>query len=517
MKRTSGVLLHFTSLPTAHGIGDLGPAAVRFADFLARAGQSHWQVLPCGPTSTSIGNSPYSACSAFGGNTLLVSPELLAEDGLCTPGEAAEAALPASGPVDYESATRAKERLLRRVFDRERDGLLADPAFEAFLEEHAFWLNDLAFFLACKADLGGAPWWRWPAPLRDRHENALAETGTRLAGEILFHKFGQYLFFTQLAALKGELGERGIGLIGDAPIYVTHDSPDVWCNRRLFKLDDAGMPLHVAGVPPDYFSKTGQRWGNPVYDWRANRAEGYAWWTSRLRHNFAQFDQVRLDHFRGFAAYWEVAAGEKTAVRGRWVASPGAELLETVRRAHGSLPLIAEDLGIITRDVAALRRFFGLPGMRVLQFAFGKNLAENPNAPHRHEPDAVVYVGTHDNNTATGWFADEADRETRMRLGRYLGREATGANAAWALMELAMKSVAGQCVVTAQDLLGLGSGARMNTPGEAKGNWTWRLDEVGMRRLEDEAQGRLADLAAFYGRDGVDVDFDELDEPPVPF
>lgn len=517
MHRTSGVLLHPTSLPTQFGIGDLGPAATAFAEFLAGSGQRHWQVLPLGPTSKMVGNSPYSSLSAFGGNVLLISPEELARDGLVTPAELDAARLPTAGRVDYPGAARAKTALVRLAFERSRHRLSDDSAFCGFLQRNAYWLNDLAFFLAAKEHLGGAPWWRWPEPLRDRHDSGLRETGELLAERILLHKFGQFLLFSQLERLRERLGELGIGLIGDAPIYVTHDSPDVWCNRELFKLDPAGLPRKVAGVPPDYFSEQGQRWGNPVFDWRANERQGFAWWTSRLAHNFALFDQVRLDHFRGFAAYWEIDAGEKTAVSGKWVAAPGAELLRAARRAHGSLPLIAEDLGIITPDVVRLRREFGLPGMRVLQFAFSDNLPADPNAPHHFEPDCVVYTGTHDNNTTLGWFQDETDEAVRARLGRYLGRAPSEENVAWAMIELGMRSTARQCIVPAQDLLGLGSGARMNVPGEPGGNWGWRLCAAQMDELERRSGPRLAELTAFYGREATEVVYDELPEPPEPW
>lgn len=516
MKRTCGVLLHFTSLPTPYGIGDLGPQAARFAEFLASAGQRSWQVLPVGPTATFIGNSPYSSFSAFGGNTLLISPERLHAQGLISDSERAGAELPSSSQVDYEAVTRAKDHLLRTLFARIKDSLLDDEPFVNFLNNNGHWLNDLAFFMATKEHLDGKPWFRWPDALRTRQDDALAAMGSKLSEPILFHKYCQYLFFSQLAELKQRLHTLNISLIGDAPIYVTHDSPDVWCNQHLFKLDEQGMPTKVAGVPPDYFSKTGQRWGNPVFDWKANQADGFGWWISRLRHNFGLFDQVRLDHFRGFAAYWEVKAEEETAMHGRWVAAPGRELFEAALAAQGALPIIAEDLGIITSDVVALRKRFGLPGMRVLQFAFSENLPADVNAPHLHESDAVVYVGTHDNDTARGWLDSEMDNASKARLARYTGRAPSDANVAWTMIELAMKSVACQCILTAQDLLELPGTARMNTPGQKDGNWTWRLTQ---EQLEDQLMSSIADklgeLTAFYGREETEVLYDEFEQPPA--
>lgn len=519
MKRTSGALLHFTSLPTRYGIGDLGPQALRFGEFLAKARQRHWQVLPVGPTATFIGNSPYSSFSAFGASTLLISPEALHQSGLINASELAGCELPNPGTVDFPAVTKTKTALLRRIFGREKNKLVEDAAFQTFLETNGHWLNDLAFFMATKERLDGAPWFAWPKDLRDRHDSALERMGRELAEPILFHKYSQYLFFSQFEGLKRGLAALGVSLIGDAPIYVTHDSPDVWCNRRLFKLDEAGMPRKVAGVPPDYFSETGQRWGNPVFDWRANQAEGFGWWISRLRHNFGLFDQVRLDHFRGFSAYWEVDAEEETAMHGRWVSAPGEQLLQAAREAHGSLPvlpIIAEDLGIITHDVVNLRKRFGLPGMRVLQFAFSVNLPADANAPHLHEPDSVVFVGTHDNHTARGWLAEEMDEDSKARLGRYAGRTPSDANIAWTMIEMAMKSTASQCILTAQDLLELDGGARMNTPGEKDGNWTWRLTEGQLKKLEGSIADKLGDLTAFYGREETEVLYDELPEPPAP-
>jgi len=363
-RRTSGVLLHLTSLPSRFGIGDLGPEALRFAEFLALAGQSRWQMLPLNPTASSLGNSPYSSFSAFAGNTLCISPEGLRDDGLISGQELEPYAMPVQGRVDFPAVEKARAALLRQIFDRlmpvDGGGDLEDePSFAAFRGDNAAWLPDFALFMAVKAHLGGAAWTNWPEDIRDRREKALREYGTKLHREIVFQQFCQWLFFRQWGRLKWELGKLDIELVGDVPIYVTHDSADVWANRRLFKLDETGQPLSVAGVPPDYFSETGQRWGNPVFDWEAVEREGFSWWIRRLRHNFGLFDLVRLDHFRGFQAYWEIDAEEETAVNGAWVPAPGDKLLEAVLAEHGSLPIIAEDLGIITEAVVALKERFG--------------------------------------------------------------------------------------------------------------------------------------------------------------
>ncbi|OIO06119.1 MAG: 4-alpha-glucanotransferase [Desulfovibrionaceae bacterium CG1_02_65_16] len=511
-RRTSGVLLHLTSLPSAYGIGDLGPEAVRFGEFLALSGQSRWQMLPIGPTAASLGSSPYSSFSAFAGNTLCISPEILREDGLLSGKELAAYAMPVGPRVDFPAVERARAALLRQIFDRllpaangpEAGGgaLENDPGFCAFRGDNAAWLPDFALFMALKEHFGGAAWTGWPTDIRDRRETALCRYGETLHREITFHQFCQWLFFRQWGRLKWELAKLDIELVGDVPIYVTHDSADVWANRRLFKLDDAGQPLFVAGVPPDYFSKTGQRWGNPVFDWDAAQSDGFAWWIRRLRHNFGLFGTVRLDHFRGFCAYWEIDAAEKTAVHGRWEPSPGAAFFEALLAAHGSLPLIAEDLGVITPDVVALKERFGLPGMKVLQFAFGPHTATSPDAPHNHEQNCVVYTGTHDNNTTIGWFEAEADAAKRRVLNRYLGRAITAQNVNSELLRVALSSPARHAVIPAQDLLELGAEARMNTPGKAVGNWSWRAAEQGLRLqgLGRALAEKLRAACELYGR-----------------
>jgi len=505
-KRTSGVLLHLTSLPSRFGIGDLGPEALRFAEFLTLAGQSRWQMLPLNPTASSLGNSPYSSFSAFAGNTLCISPEGLSEDGLIARKELERYAMPVDR-VDFPAVEKARAALLRQIFDRLRpvEGggeLESEPSFAAFRGDNAAWLPDYALFMAVKEHLGGAAWTSWPEALRDRREEALREYGTRLHREIVFQQFCQWLFFRQWGRLRWELAKLDIEMVGDVPFYVTHDSADVLANRRLFKLDETGMPLSVAGVPPDYFSETGQRWGNPVFDWQAVEREGFSWWIRRLRHNFGLFDLVRLDHFRGFQAYWEIDAQEETAVNGQWVPAPGEKLLEAVRAEHGSLPMIAEDLGIITEDVVALKERFGLPGMKILQFAFGPHTPTSPDSPHNHEKNCVVYTGTHDNNTTRGWFQAEATPAVRRVLARYLGQVMTDDGIVREFIRLALASPARDAVLPAQDLLGFGAEHRMNTPGLKNGNWAWRLPQDALclrghgRALAEELRG----LCELFGR-----------------
>lgn len=511
MTRQSGVLLHITSLPTRFGIGDLGPTALAFGEFLVQAGQSRWQMLPLSPTDSSLGNSPYSSFSAFAGNPLLISPEALHEDGLLSLAEVEDFALPEKKRVDFAAVERAKPAMLRSIFDRLMPGTWGgvedDPGFAAFREENYTWLADYALFMALKGHFGGAPWTDWPEDVRARREEALRAYGVELHREIVFHMFCQWLFFRQWGRLKWRLAQFDVELVGDVPIYVTHDSSDVWANQGLFKLDRAGRPTAVAGVPPDYFSATGQRWGNPVFDWRVHQDNGFGWWISRMRHSFGLYDVVRLDHFRGFAAYWEIPADEKTAVNGAWVPAPGAELLHALRQAHGHLPIIAEDLGIITDEVRALKEGFGLPGMKILQFAFGPHTPESPDAPHNHEKNCVVYTGTHDNNTTRGWFAAEAGPELKRLLARYLGRSVGVDTITRELMRVALSSPADCAMFPAQDLLDLDGGHRMNTPGVAAGNWGWRLPRGRLLSTRAEGGGvdrglaeRLRGLCELYGR-----------------
>ncbi|CAK7002558.1 MAG: 4-alpha-glucanotransferase [Desulfovibrio sp.] len=503
--RSSGVLLHISSLPSRYGIGDLGPEAHAFARLLGVSGQSAWQFLPLNPTSPAIGNSPYSSPSAFAGNTLFISPEALVEDGFVTQADidaahAETAFFHGTEPtdrVDYERVGAARSSLLRKAFEKNADRLATDASFTAFVNANAHWLEDYARFMTIKDMHGGAVWTNWPEPLSKRDQHALAAWDARESGPMQRVRFEQYLFHRQWESLRRVCNRLGVRLIGDVPIYVTHDSADVWANAPFFQLDGYGNPTVVAGVPPDYFSPTGQRWGNPLYDWNALAGENYRWWLRRLEHNLSLFDCVRLDHFRGFAGYWEVPAHEETAMNGRWVDAPGLALFKTLARRLISMPLIAEDLGVITPDVRELQRALNLPGMAVLQFGFGGELWENPHAPFMHEKNQVVYTGTHDNAPTRGWFAESASWEEKNALCRYAGCAVTEENAAETLMRFALSSVADLAVIPIQDILNLGMVSRMNTPSTTVNNWAWRLSpgELAENHLE-----KLAENSAFFGR-----------------
>jgi len=491
--RSSGILLHPTSLPGRHGIGDLGDDAYRFVDFLVSAKQSLWQVLPLGPTG--YGDSPYQCFSAFAGNPLLISPDKLLEEGLLVEDDVRSVPPFPSGAVDFGEVIDYKRRLLKRAARRFRAGAKdrLREEFDTFCAEQAFWLDDFALFMALKDAHAGAMWNTWPRYVAARKSDVLAKQADRLAGAVQSQKIQQFLFFRQWSAVKRYANERGIRIIGDIPIFVAYDSADVWSHPDLFFLDEHGSPTVVAGVPPDMFTETGQLWGNPLYRWEALAAQGYAWWIDRFRAALAQVDIVRLDHFIGFTRYWEVSAGEKTAENGRWVPGPGAALFHAVERALGKLPIIAEDLGVVTPQVEALRDQFEFPGMKTIQFAFTG--PDNPFLPHNYTQNVVVYTGTHDNDTSRGWFST-ASPEEKSFARRYLAR--SGKDFAWDLIRTAMSSVADTVVVPLQDVLDLGSEARMNFPGRPAGNWKWRFT-WGM--LGDEHRDRLREMAELYGRE----------------
>jgi 4-alpha-glucanotransferase len=495
--RTSGVLLHPTSLPSAPGagelgIGDLGPSAYFWIDVLARAKQTWWQILPLGPTGPN--DSPYQSYSAFAGNPNLISPERLTHDGLLNPSDYQFAPFNPRR-VDFLAVVPFKMGLLDRAYDnfRSRGSASLRDWFERFCRENAGWLDDFALFMALKSANGGASWQDWPEPLRLRDPAAVAEARRKLAYPIDRQCFRQFVFFKQWGELKSYAHRKGVKLLGDIPIFVNGDSADVWAHGKLFLLDVNGRQEVVAGVPPDYFSKTGQLWGNPLYDWNALKRTNYAWWVARLLMTLSLVDIVRIDHFRAFAAAWHVPADSKTAQRGDWVPGPGAEFFHALRKQLGSLPLIAEDLGLITPDVEQLRVSLGLPGMCVLQFAFGGD-AENRYLPHNHDANCVVYTGTHDNDTTRGWYASAPEGE-RDHVRRYLGRD--GSDMTWDLIRAAWSSPADLAITPLQDVLDLGSEARMNRPGIAEGNWTWRVPPGALR---ENTLDRLTDLTHLYGR-----------------
>jgi 4-alpha-glucanotransferase len=476
--RRSGLLLHITSLPGRFGIGDLGPEAHSFAARIAAAGQAYWQVLPVGPTG--YGNSPYSSLSTFAGNVLLISPERLADQGLMRPGDVTALELDAGDRVDFSRAFSRKLDALRRVARSFTDE--ADPErmerFARFSErEGDVWLDDYALYVAIKDAHGGKPWTDWEPDLAQREEKGLARARNSLRDEIEAVRVLQFLFFEQWRALRETARERGIDIVGDLPLYVAHDSADVWANRDLFLLDEDGSATVVAGVPPDYFSDTGQRWGNPIFDWDKMASNGFLWWKARMRQAVALFDIVRIDHFRGIAGYWEIPAAEPTAVEGRWRPGPGGALFEAIRDELGDIPVIAEDLGVITGDVIDLRERFDLPGMRVAQFGFDKAPDSSLHHPEAYPVDVWAYTGTHDNNTTLGWFwKDNPGRRVSKldRRRRALYRAVEG-RIPWGLVELVSRSRARVSVFPVQDILGLGEEARMNTPGTIGDNWGWRL------------------------------------------
>ena len=498
-KRTSGVLLHISCLPSAFGIGDLGPGARQFADFLHRAKQTYWQILPLNPTSSFMGGSPYSSYSIFAGNPLFISPEILVEEDMADPDEIVELKRPDTGRVDFHDLERERAAFLDRVFYRFETRLDSLPGFKHFIAEHdEAWLDGFSLYRALKNRFGGISWVDWPKEYRDREPAALDEIRGLATRELMRVKFEQYLFHRQWGLLCEYLDERDIRIIDDVPIYPTFDSADVWENQEIFKLDPKDKSQTVlAGVPPDYFSETGQLWGNPVYDWETLRGRGFDWWLKRIEFNLKKADVLRLDHFRAFAAAWEVPPEEETAQGGDWAEVPGNEFFEAVRKRFPDMPFIAEDLGYITQDVLDLRDKFGLPGMRVLMFSFGDDAPESTNSLHNHRPDAVAYSGTHDNNTARGWFEQEADAEQKKRLSLYTGKKAAAGHVAEDLVRLTLSSVAYTAVIPLQDVLGLGAEARLNVPATAEGNWTWRLKPG---QLDPRKAELLAELTLLFGR-----------------
>ncbi len=495
--RKNGILLHVTSLPSEFGIGDLGKGAYAFADFLADSGQTLWQVLPFGPSSPACGNSPYCSFSAFAGNPILIAPDLLVQDGYISRNDLGSAPTFDSAKVDYAGAAAFKNRVLDMAYEKFKRMPDTDCKYEDFVNENAHWLDDYALFASLHEHFSGAQWNEWPPEIRDRTRPALDVWTKKLAENIKQEKFKQFLFYRQWSALKSYCNRKQIQVMGDVAIYVSYDSSDVWANPDYFKLDGNKRPVSVAGVPPDYFSKTGQLWGNPVYAWEKLEETSYQWWIDRIGHNFQCFDKIRLDHFRGFVAYWEVPAAEKTAINGKWVKTPAREFFRTLFKRFASLSIIAEDLGLITPDVREIMSEFEIPGMKVLLFAFGGDAATNPYIPHNHTEHCVVYTGTHDNNTIKGWFEQDATDGEKDNLRAYFGTEFDENTVAGQLVRTAMMSVASIVVIPMQDFLDLGVEARMNTPSVAFGNWEWR---VTAEQLTADLSGKIAALTKVYGR-----------------
>jgi 4-alpha-glucanotransferase len=511
LARAAGVLVHPTSLPSTYGIGDLGDAAYELIDFLVKARQSAWQVLPLGPTG--YADSPYQCFSAFAGNPLLISPDRLVRNGFLPPEAVADVPDFPAERVDYGPVIEFKRGLLVQAHRRFQSKATAIQQldFEQFCAEHRDWLDDYALFMAVKeyhmAEKGGV-WNTWPRGIAFREADAMAHWSDKLAEDVARHKFLQYLFFDQWLAVRKYANEQGVRIIGDVPIFVAFDSADVWANRELFFLDEDGAPTYVAGVPPDYFSETGQRWGNPLYRWNRMAKDGYSWWAARLRATFRQVDIVRIDHFRGFVGYWEIPASEPTAVVGRWVKGPGTKFFRAMRKELGDLPIIAEDLGVITPPVVELRERFDFPGMKILQFAFG-GAQDSGFLPHNYVgSNWVVYTGTHDNETTRGWY-ENASGEERDYVRRYLARD--GSDIAWDLIRLGYMSVADTVVIPMQDLMNLGNEARMNFPSTESGNWQWRYTA---EMLTDGIAGGLREFAELYGR--APRAQDEASPPDIP-
>ncbi len=492
--RESGILLPVASLPSCHEIGDFGPAAAGFIDFLRNARQRIWQILPLNPVGPD--GSPYFAPSSFAGNQLLISPATMAEDGFITQAQCQASSSPV-GLVDYAKAADLREPLLDSAVGQ-ATVLGYREEIDAFIQQNSEWLSDYALFTVLKACHQNAPWTAWDRPFRLRDSRAIRDAEKRYADHIHRVSVIQWLFMKQWNQLRSRSAASGIEILGDLPIYPVHDSADVWAHPHLFELDGDGHPTAVAGVPPDYFSTTGQRWGNPLYRWDQHEEEGFRWWLSRIERALTLYDRLRIDHFRGLVAYWAIPSEEETAIQGRWVSAPGGRLIDAIRQTFPGADLIAEDLGVIDEPVRALMQRGDIPGMRVLLFAFSGG-ADNPHLPHNHPRSAYVYTGTHDNPPVRGWYLDDSTRQECSCLNRYLGREITSDSVSDALVRIAYSSVARHAIIPIQDLLGLGSGARINRPGTTAGNWRWRLaadwpkDEIAATlRYHSETFGRIS-------------------------
>jgi 4-alpha-glucanotransferase len=505
-ERLSGILLHVTSLPSYGGVGDFGPAAYAFADFLATAKQRLWQVLPLSPTG--YGSSPYSALSAFAGNPVLISLEGLVSDGWIAwdrigglPGH--------DGAADFEAATRLKIPLIEEAagnfLDHASDEVRA--RFQRFCEENLSWLPDYAMFNVLRRSYGYASWSDWPEEYARRNHDALTKVLNERGRELAVEQAIQFFFNEQWCALRGYCAERKIRVMGDVAIFVNYDSADVWTHPELFELDEELKPTRVSGVPPDYFSSTGQRWGNPLYKWGLLKERGFDWWVARVRRSLTLYDIIRLDHFRGFEAFWSIPAEEETAVNGQWVKAPGQELFQRLKEVFGQLPFVAEDLGLITPDVDELREHFGMPGMRILQFGFSDR-GGHLYLPHRYVPNTVAYTGTHDNNTTLGWWRDDCGEVERKNVQAYLGTIQNDGEVVWAMIRAAACSVANVSIFPMQDVLHLGSEARMNTPSAGAGNWTWRY---GLDAVHPDFAIQLAALMEMTDRDGYEKPIDGID------
>jgi 4-alpha-glucanotransferase len=491
--RSSGILLHPTSLPGNYGIGSLGKEAFSFVDFLARAKQSYWQILPLGPTG--YGDSPYQCFSSIAGNPLLIDLDLLKKEGWLSTKELATKEKFPEIEVNYPKVIAFKGEKLKQAFTKflRQNNVDAQMKFFNFCQQNASWLDDYALFMAIKDHNNLRPWSEWSDDLRLRNHEALENIRIQLHDEIQYTKFTQYLFFDQWLTLRYYANSKGVKIIGDIPIYISSDSVEAWSQPEIFDFDENRSMINVSGVPPDYFSATGQLWGNPIYNWNKLKETDFKWWKDRLRANLNLYDVVRIDHFRGFSEFWAVPAGEETAINGRWLPCPGPELFDSLEKEFGNLPVIAEDLGIITDDVVALRERYNFPGMKILQFAFDSDEA-NDYLPHTYDKGFAVYSGTHDNNTVNGWYTTSTPAN-RKALKEYIGYKPL--NVAWEFIKLAHSSVADLSVITLQDILSLGESARMNLPGTTEGNWKWRYKKPVLTRTHEK---QLAGITKIYGR-----------------
>ena len=473
-KRYSGILLHITSLPSKYGIGDMGSFAYAFVDFAASSGQKYWQILPINPTDGINGNSPYSCSSAFAGNPLLISPEMMVIEGFLQPSDVNIPVLLAEAKVDYARVGALKEKIFNAAFRRFQK--ISDRKdFDQFVRAQHYWLEDFALFTVIKSVYGGRSWNEWPQALKNRQPQALGEFTRKNSSDLERVKFIQYIFYRQWHNLKAYANSKNIDIIGDIPIYVNEDSVEVWRHPSFFKIDAHGSLKFISGCPPDYFSRTGQRWGNPVYNWAQLKKVKYSWWVERIAHDLEMFDYLRIDHFRGFAGFWQIPAHEKLAVFGRWVKGPGAAFFKVLAKRFKHLPIIAEDLGEITPDVIELMKKFGFPGMRVLLFAFNGDINGNPHVPVNYPAHSVAYTGTHDNNTIQGWFHQEAKPHEKANIARVLQKKFTPRSLHWTMIEVLMRSRAETVIIPMPDFLGLKEEGRMNTPATKVNNWQWRL------------------------------------------
>ncbi|MCU1319301.1 MAG: 4-alpha-glucanotransferase [Edaphobacter sp.] len=499
-ERLSGVLLHVTSLPSYGGVGDFGPAAYAFVDFLATAKQRMWQVLPLSPTG--FGSSPYSALSAFAGNPLLISLERLAQDGWIG-WERIEGLAGHDGPVDFDAVFRLKLPLIEEAAGNFLDHASDDQRsrFQRFCNDNVAWLTDYAMFNVLRRKYGYVSWNEWPVEYAQRQHDAMTAALTKYRRELAVEQAVQFFFNEQWCTLRSYCAERKVRIMGDVAIFVSYDSADVWMHPEIFELDEELRPVRVSGVPPDYFSTTGQRWGNPLYKWGVLKERGFDWWVARVRRALVLYDTIRLDHFRGFEAYWSISAEEATAINGQWVKAPGHELFRRLKEVFGSLPFVAEDLGLITPEVDELREHFDMPGMRILQFGFSDR-GSHLYLPHRFVPNTVAYTGTHDNNTTLGWWREDASEEERAHVQSYLQTIQYDGDIVWAMIRAAARSVANVCIFPMQDVLHLGSEARMNTPAAGQGNWTWRY---GSNALHPDFATQLAALMEMTDRDGYEA------------